>query len=282
MNTTLLVIITGISTTVLFFLLLMGLQTGALWQKRQVEEASQQTLVDLFIFIDARRLMLINLIVFLLLPTFAWLLTGSPFVAVIAAVAALFLPRAWVARLRSKRLKLFARQMPDGLLMLASSLRAGMGLGSSLEILAKEQPAPFSQEIGLLLRTQRMGVSFDDALSRLEVRLPIEEFRLFTAALRIARSVGGNLSETLETLAHTLSRKAEVEGKIASLTAQGRMQAWVMTGLPIGLILVLRAMEPGPMSLLFHSMLGWAVLAVIALMEFAGFFFIRRIVSIEV
>jgi tight adherence protein B len=282
LNTTLLVIITGISTTVLFFLLLMGLQTGALWQKRQVEEASQQTLVDLFIFIDARRLMLINLIVFLLLPTFAWLLTGSPFVAVIAAVAALFLPRAWVARLRSKRLKLFARQMPDGLLMLASSLRAGMGLGSSLEILAKEQPAPFSQEIGLLLRTQRMGVSFDDALSRLEVRLPIEEFRLFTAALRIARSVGGNLSETLETLAHTLSRKAEVEGKIASLTAQGRMQAWVMTGLPIGLILVLRAMEPGPMSLLFHSMLGWAVLAVIALMEFAGFFFIRRIVSIEV
>ncbi len=282
MNTTLLVVITGISTTVLFFLLLMGLQSGALWQKRQVEEASQQTLVDLFIFIDARRLMLINLIVFLLLPTFAWLLTGSPFLVVIAAVAALFLPRAWVVRLRRKRLKLFARQMPDGLLMLASSLQAGMGLGSALEILAKEQPAPFSQEIGLLLRTQRMGVSFEDALSRLEIRLPIEEFRLFTAALRIARSVGGNLSETLETLAHTLSRKAEVEGKIASLTAQGRMQAWVMTGLPIGLILVLRVMEPGPMSLLFHSMLGWAVLAVIALMEFAGFFFIRRIVSIEV
>lgn len=282
MNTTLLVVITGISTTVLFYFLLMGLQSGALWQKRQVEEASQQTLVDLFIFIDTRRLMLINLIVFLLLPTFAWLLTGSPFLVVIAAVAALFLPRAWVVRLRRKRLKLFARQMPDGLLMLASSLQAGMGLGSALEILAKEQPAPFSQEIGLLLRTQRMGVSFEDALSRLEVRLPIEEFRLFTAALRIARSVGGNLSETLETLAHTLSRKAEVEGKIASLTAQGRMQAWVMTGLPIGLILVLRVMEPGPMSLLFHSMLGWAVLAVIALMEFAGFFFIRRIVSIEV
>ncbi|MHB1632825.1 MAG: type II secretion system F family protein, partial [Acidithiobacillus sp.] len=245
MNTTLLVVITGISTTVLFFLLLMGLQSGALWQKRQVEEASQQTLVDLFIFIDTRRLMLINLIVFLLLPTFAWLLTGSPFLVVIAAVAALFLPRAWVVRLRRKRLKLFARQMPDGLLMLASSLQAGMGLGSALEILAKEQPAPFSQEIGLLLRTQRMGVSFEDALSRLEIRLPIEEFRLFTVALRIARSVGGNLSETLETLAHTLSRKAEVEGKIASLTAQGRMQAWVMTGLPIGLILVLRVMEPG-------------------------------------
>lgn len=282
MSTILLIVITGISATVLFFLLLMGLRSGALWQKRQVEEASQQTLVDLFIFIDTRRLLLINLIVFLLLPTFTWLLTGSPFLVVVAAIAALFLPQAWVNYLRRKRLKLFARQMPDGLLMLASSLQAGMGLGSALEILAKEQPAPFSQEIGLLLRTQRMGVSFEDALSRLESRLPIEEFRLFTAALRIARSVGGNLSETLETLAHTLSRKAEVEGKIASLTAQGRMQAWVMTGLPIGLVLILRVMEPGPMSLLFHSMLGWAVLAVIALMEFAGFFFIRRIVSIEV
>ncbi len=282
MSTLLLVLITGVSATVLFFLLLLGLRSGALWQKRQVEEVAQQTLVDLFIFIDARRLTLMSLVVFVLLPIFTWLLTGSPFLVFLAAVAALFLPRAWVVWLRRRRLKQFVRQMPDGLLMLASSLRAGMGLGSALEVLAKEQPAPFSQEIALLLRTQRMGVSFENALAKLEGRLPVEEFQLFTAALRIARSVGGNLSETLETLAHTLARKAEVEGKIASLTAQGRIQAWVMTGLPIGLILVLRMLEPGPMSLLFHSMLGWAVLAVIALMEFAGFFFIRRIVRIEI
>ena len=282
MSTLLVVLITGVSTTVLFFLLLLGLRSGALWQKRQVEEVAQQTLMDLFIFIDARRLTLISLVVFVLLPIFTWLVTGSPFLAFLAAVAAFFLPRAWVAWLRRRRLKQFVRQMPDGLLMLASSLRAGMGLGSALEVLAKEQPAPFSQEIALLLRTQRMGVSFENALAKLEGRLPVEEFQLFTAALRIARSVGGNLSETLETLAHTLARKAEVEGKIASLTAQGRIQAWVMTGLPIGLILVLRMLEPGPMSLLFHSMLGWAVLTVIALMEFAGFFFIRRIVRIEI
>ena len=282
MSTLLVVLITGVSTTVLFFLLLLGLRGGALWQKRQVEEVAQQTLMDLFIFIDVRRLTLMSLVVFVLLPMFTWLLTGSPFLALFAAVAALFLPRVWVAWLRRRRLKQFVRQMPDGLLMLASSLRAGMGLGSALEVLAKEQPVPFSQEIALLLRTQRMGVSFENALAKLEGRLPVEEFQLFTAALRIARSVGGNLSETLETLAHTLARKAEVEGKIASLTAQGRIQAWVMTGLPIGLILVLRMLEPGPMSLLFHSMLGWAVLAVIALMEFAGFFFIRRIVRIEI
>ena len=133
-----------------------------------------------------------------------------------------------------------------------------------------------------LLREQRMGVSFEEALAHLEKRLPVEEFRLFTAGLRIARSVGGNLSEILESLAHTLTRKAEVEGKIRSLTAQGKIQGLVMTLLPVLLMFVLRAMEPKPMALLFHSLIGWVVLAIVAIMEVLGYVFIRKIVTIEI
>ncbi len=282
MSLVMLAMVVGIVVAVLFLVIAETLRRGVRHQRSVVEEVAQQNLVDLFIFIDPRQLLMINLLLFLLLPGLLWLITGSLVFVVLGAVVAYYFPRMLTRELRKRRQLRFIRQMPDGLLMLASSLRSGMGLGSALEILAQEQPAPFSQEIGLLIRSQRLGITFDDALKTLERRMPIEEFKLFTAALRISREVGGNLADTLESLAETLARKAEVEGKIRSLTAQGRIQAIVMTALPVLLILVLRVLEPKPMSLLFNSLVGWVVLAVIVLMEIGGFFFIRRIVSIEI
>jgi tight adherence protein B len=277
-----LALLVGIATGIVFLALAEVLRRGAQRQQVTIEETARHSLVDLFIFIDPKQLLLINLLLFLVLPGLLWLLTGSLLFVLLGMIVAIFFPRFLVRWLRQRRERLFLRQMPDGLLMLASSLRAGMGLGSAIEILVAEQAPPFSQEMGLLLRQQRLGVSFPEALRRLEERIPLEEFRLFAAALRISRDIGGNLADTLENLADTLARKAEVEGKIRALTAQGRIQAIVMTGLPVLLILVLRVLEPKPMHLLFNSLIGWVVLAVITLMEIGGFFFIRRIVRIEV
>ena len=271
-----------VMTVLTIFVALLLFRQIALRQKNLIEQTANSTLVELLIFIDTRQLLAVNLVLIAVFPLVVWLVTQSPVLTAAVAVAMLFFPQWLVRRLRERRLKRFIYQLPDGLLMLASSLRSGMGLNAALEILAQEQPAPLSQEIALLLRQQRLGKSLSDALSLLEARLPLEEFRLFTAALRISRSVGGNLADTLESLSHTLIRKAEVEGKIESLTAQGRIQALVMTGLPILLILVLRVMQPGPMSYLFHSLAGWAVLALIFILEVAGFFFIRKIVAIEI
>lgn len=277
-----LALVVSVSVILLIFLGLLLLRHLALRQKQVIEHTVNFSLVDLLIFIDSRQLLGINIALLLLVPSCVWLVTQNIVLSLAAAAATLFFPQWLVRWFRSRRLRKFIYQLPDGLLMLASSLRAGMGLNAALEVLAQEQPIPLSQEIALLLRQQRLGKSLSDALALLETRLPIEEFRLFTAALRISRAVGGNLADTLETLAHTLTRKAEVEGKIQSLTAQGRIQAVVMTGLPILLIFVLRAMQPVPMSYLFHSWIGWSVLALITLLEVAGFFFIRKIVAIEI
>ncbi|MHB8253147.1 MAG: type II secretion system F family protein [Acidiferrobacter sp.] len=266
----------------LFYALMEGFLRGAQWQRARVEEAARQNLTDMFIFIEPRQLVLINAILFILLPGGLWVFTGNPFLAAVGAGIAVAFPRLLVRGLQQRRLRSFVRQMPDALRMLASSLRAGAGLNVALEVITKDQLPPLAQEFALLLREQRMGVNFEDALTHLERRLPVEEFRLFTAALRIARSVGGNLSEILESLAQTLTRKAEVEGKIRSLTAQGKIQGLVMTLLPIFLMLILRALEPKPMALLFHSLLGWVVLTIVAIMEILGYVFIRKIVTIEV
>ena len=116
----------------------------------------------------------------------------------------------------------------------------------------------------------------------MEKRLPIPDFIIALSAIKIAREVGGNLIEVMETLANTLRRKASMEGKIDSLTSQGRLQGKVMTGLPVLLGLVLMQIEPEAMSKLFTTPVGWGTLTVIVVMETLGFMTIKRITDIDV
>ena len=101
-------------------------------------------------------------------------------------------------------------------------------------------------------------------------------------ALRINREVGGNLAETMESLGETLRRKAMMEGKIESLTAQGKLQGIVMTGLPILLGTLLNFIEPEAMSKLWTTTVGYIVLAIIIMMEVMGYLMIKKITSIDV
>jgi len=125
-------------------------------------------------------------------------------------------------------------------------------------------------------------VDFDTAMKHMEERLPMQDFILVVAALRISREIGGNLAEILETLAETLRRKQQMEGKINSLTAQGKMQGLIITLLPIFLLVILAKMEPDSMAPMFNTLAGWATLAVIAVMEVIGYFAIQKIVTIDV
>ena len=166
--------------------------------------------------------------------------------------------------------------------MISGAMRAGASLNIALEGLVKEQPAPISQEFELFLKEQRVGAEFEDSLTKMEKRIPIQDFGMLVTALKINREVGGNLAETMEILAETLRRKATMEGKIDSLTAQGKLQGVVMTGLPLLLGVLLNFMEPEAMSKLWTTHIGWAVMVVIAVMEMLGYFMISKITSIDV
>jgi tight adherence protein B len=161
-------------------------------------------------------------------------------------------------------------------------MRAGASLTVAMESMVKEQRPPLSQEFDLLLREQRVGVDFDTALKNMEKRLPIQDFIMVVSGMRISREVGGNLADILETLADTLRMKHQMEGKIKALTAQGKMQGLVMTSLPLFLMFILTHMEPEAMAPLYNTYVGWATLAVIAVMEVVGYMAIQKIVSIDV
>ena len=197
-------------------------------------------------------------------------------------VLVLVLPRFGLASLRRRRIRRFERQLPDFLMSLAAALRAGSGLQVAVRQIVLQSPAPLSQEMGLMLQEQRMGLSFDAAINNLGARMPGQGTALVVSALRVAMQSGGNLSETLERIAATLRARLYMQGRIQALTSQGRMQAWVMAALPLLLALVLDYLDPDSMALLWHTPPGWAVIGVVLLLEGCGLLLIRRIVAIDV
>lgn len=133
-----------------------------------------------------------------------------------------------------------------------------------------------------MLREHRLGLPLDRALQGLAMRTASRDFHLLVATLGIARDLGSGLAEALERFASTVRRRIALEDRIRALTAQGRMQGWIMGALPIMLAFVLTLMEPATMGTLFSEPVGWAVCAAVVVLEFVGFVLIRRIVNIEV
>jgi len=279
-----------IAILVLSFLTVSCLSFGVLMKGREFiadyketfTESTDATMADMFMFVDATRLFYMNIIAMAVFPALIWLLTGDTITT--AAVFALLalMPGMIYRNMRKKRIRKFEEQLPDALLMLFGAMRAGASLSIAMDSLVKEQPAPISQEFELFNREQRIGVDFDVSIKNMEKRLPMQDFSMFASALRINREIGGNLAEILESLGETIRRKHQMEGKIESLTAQGKMQGIVMTGLPLLLAGILFFIEPEAMSMLWTEPIGWATLAVIFVMEVLGYVMIRKITSIDV
>ena len=237
---------------------------------------------EFFLFVDPKKLYVANIAVMALGAVLVWGVTGSPLLAIPLFFSLALLPRGLYAWSRKRRLQRFEEQLPDALMMLSGGLRAGVGLGPAIGQLVAEAPAPLGQEFALILREQRLGVTLEQSLNNLGRRVPTQTTTLVVSAIRIATETGGGLAETLERTAHTIRSRLQMEGKIRALTAQGKLQAWVVGALPLVLMLILNKMEPEAMSHLWHTRMGWATLAVIAFLEFMGVYVIRKIVAIDV
>jgi tight adherence protein B len=235
-----------------------------------------------FVYLDPGRLFRLNLVVLAGVALLAGALTGEPLAAVLVLAPAGAAPALGLAWLRRRRLARLSAQWPDATMLVAGALRAGSSLPQAIAQAARELPVPSGRELDLVAREQRLGVGLDAAMGSLERRVPLDGVVLFAAAVRIAQESGGNLAETLERLADTLRRKAAIEGRIDALTAQGRLQGWVMAALPLVVGAALFAIEPLAMRPLVATWQGWLVCAAVIVLEGLGLHVIRRIVDIDV
>jgi tight adherence protein B len=245
-------------------------------------EQARFNLADMFMFMDTRTLWRINAAALLAVPLLLWMLLGNLLLSIVAVVAIWWLPRKIYAWMKQRRIDKAQQQLPDGLMMIAGSMRAGLGFTPSLESLARDIEPPLAQEFALVLREQRMGVKLEEALGHLNDRIPVQDVTLFVSAVSISREVGGNLAESMASLSDTLRRRLIMEGKVKSLTAQGRLQGIVMALMPVGLIAFLSFAYPDTMHDMYHSYMGWSVMSVAAVMEYLGYRMCRKITSIDI
>jgi tight adherence protein B len=264
-----------------WFAIDVGASTMARYRASFTERTHFQA-QEFFLFIDPKKLFIAHLGAMSIGAVLVWLASGSGWLAIPAFFTLALLPRWLYAALRARRLRLFEEQLPDALTMLSGALRAGLGLNAAIAQLVVEAKAPLGQEFSLMLRQQRLGVTQEQSLNALARRIPTQTTVLAVSAMRIAAETGGGLAEMLERTAHTVRSRLQMEGKIAALTAQGKLQAWVVGLLPVALMLVLNRMEPEAMSLLWQSRIGWGALASMAFLEAMGVYLIRKISAIDV
>lgn len=272
----------SLSAGVFAWFLVRVVSNAAVSYRRNFTAQAKIKLSDLFLTIEPEKLFMLNLAVVVLFFVFTFFLTSNIIPATLIALLVGASPAVIFSILRKRRQQAFISQLPDMLQGTSTAMRSGASLNQALESVIAESSDPIKQEFDLFLREVRVGVSFNEALDNLYKRIPLMDLNLVISGMKISREIGGNLAETLERMADTLRRKLEMEGKIDALTAQGRAQGYVMTGLPILLGLVLYQMEPEQMSLLWTEWYGWVVISIVVILEIIGFFFIRKIVSIDV
>lgn len=264
------------------FVLLSLARKAALWWTLLAGQRTETDLASLFVFVPASRLLLWSVLLAGGAAMTALALRW-PVPAIIAtSLACLGMPRMVLRWLRISWRQRLAMQLPDALSSWAGLLRTGLGSQHALAQVAQRQPAPLGHELRLVLGQLRMGVPVEVAFAALRERAGVVDLRLLSTLLATQRELGGNLAESLQRLSDLLRGRLLMEARIASLTAQGRMQGVVVGVLPLLLLAVLYIMERDAMQVLHTTWQGWSALAAIALLEVLGFLLIRRIVRIEV
>ncbi len=266
----------------MFALLVMNVFNRAFerYQEKYVVK-SMGDLSDMFVFIDSRQLLILNLSVMALFLLVGLFFLGWFFTIILGALG-FFLPLLLVRFFRKRRLKKFNIQLVDSLQAMSNAFKAGLSFPQAMEHVSLDSEPPLSQEFALFVREIKLGVSLDDALKNMAERVKCEDLDLVVVSTSIARQLGGNMAEMFDTIAATIRERFRLEGKIRALTSQGKMQGWVVASMPLALGLVLNWMRPDLMQPMFEHWFGYVLVLVILFLEFIGVLLIRKIVNINV
>lgn len=215
------------------------------------------------------------------------LVTGSDTLSkismgILLALIGFWLPQRWLKEQAKRRENRFAEQFADAAALIGNSVRSGLSLMQALEVLVREMDDPIAYEVYQVLQSIRVGLPVDQALQQWAERQNNSDLHIFVTAVTIQRQTGGDLGHVLNTLAATIRQRQRIHGQIQSLTAQGRLGAIVLSGLPVFMGIALYFINPDRMGLMFSHPLGWGMLALSGITISAGYLVVRKIVSIDI
>lgn len=209
------------------------------------------------------------------------LILAGPFLAVLLAIAAPLVVKVALGVLTSRRQKQFAEQLDDTLQLLAGGLRAGHSLLRAIDAVSADSEAPTTEEFTRIINETRLGRDLGDALNDAADRMQSEDFSWVAQAIAIHREVGGNLATVLDQVGQTIRERNQIRRQVETLSAEGKLSAYILMGLPVALGLILVVMSPGYMDPLFQSLIGHVLLAISGILFLIGGIWMKKVVSFK-
>jgi tight adherence protein B len=190
--------------------------------------------------------------------------------------------REWVIRTLAYRRNRFAEQLPDALQVISSALRAGHSFAGALAVVVESASEPMKSEMQRVVADEQRGVQLQDSLHVVAERMDSRDVEQIALVAELQRETGGNSAEVVDRVAETVRERFELRRLIQTLTVQGRMSRWIVTALPVVVVLLLQIINPHYLHPLVSSLAGKIVLGFAVAMCVAGSLVIRKIVDIKV
>jgi tight adherence protein B len=291
-NSYILIAAWGIAATSIIYISIYHFNRWYISYEEQFVQRTEQDLYGMFSSVSPQKILRASFACFAIVFTLVLFFVGhfsstlattlSLTFAALLGLGASFIPRLLIKRAAAIRIQKFDLQLLDALLSMSNALKAGFSINQTFEALVEEKRDPISQEFDLLLREIRLGVKFEVAAENLLKRVPSEDLQIVLAGIETARQTGGNLTEVFDRLAVVIRERMRVQGRIESLTAQGRLQGWAVGLMPFFLAIGFYYIQPALMMGFIQSVGGIFLILVMLFFQGIGVFFIRKIVNIDV
>jgi tight adherence protein B len=193
-----------------------------------------------------------------------------------------FLPYSYASYRRSKRFQKFEELFPEAIDTLARAVRAGHAFTTALELIANEVAEPIASEFRKLFEEQKFGLPVRDALINLTQRVPLVDVKFFVTAVMLQRETGGNLAEILDNLSYVIRERFKIMRQVRVHTAQGRLTMVLLMSLPPVIVMVMLVMSPNFIRPLFTDPLGHTLVVAGIALQTVGYFWIRKVIRIQV
>jgi len=203
----------------------------------------------------------------------------------IGAIIGFFLPGIYVKREQGRRLQRFDEQLADMLNLMVNGLRAGYSTLQALEAVSKELPPPISDEFRRVVQEMQLGIPMERALDNLFRRINSKDLDLVITAMNVQREVGGNLSEILETISHTIRERVRIKGEIRVLVSQVMMSGRFLAVMPVILAVGLYFLNRSYMMNFFSDQTRWLGIPMLvagAILIGIGYYTMTKIADIEI
>lgn len=192
------------------------------------------------------------------------------------------LPTLQVLRARTKRMEKIESQLPDAIDLMGRAMRAGHAFPTALNMVGDEMAEPIGAEFRTLFDEINYGVKLEDALLNLLSRVPSPDLQYFVVALLIQHETGGNLAELLDNISAIIRERIKLMGEVRTLSAEGKLSAWILSLLPFGAGLMINLVNPGFLTVLWTDPVGLKMVYVALSMMALGIWWMTRIIKIRV